>query len=89
MFKFNVEKCKVLHYGRGSIEYSYLMHGQPLEQVSREKDLGVVFSKDLKVGQQCEEAYKKASQMLGFMDRTIRFRNPTVLIALYLSLIHI
>jgi len=30
--KFNVEKCKVLHYGRSSIEHSYLMHGHPLEQ---------------------------------------------------------
>jgi len=84
---FNVEKCKVLHYGRGSIDHSYLMHGQPLSQVSCEKDLGVVFSKDLKVRQQCEEAYKKASQMLGFIHRTIRFKNPAVFIALYKSLV--
>ena len=38
--KFNVEKCKVLHYGRSSIERGYLMHGHPLEQVLVEKDLG-------------------------------------------------
>ena len=55
------------------------MHGHPLEQVSVEKDLGV-FSKDLKVRQQCEEAYKKASQMLDLMHKTVRFRNPQVLI---------
>ena len=74
-------------YGRGSIDHSYLMHGQPLSQVSCEKDLGVVFSKDLKVRQQCEEAYKKASQMLGFIHRTIRFKNPAVFIALCKSLV--
>ena len=85
--KLNVEKCKVLHYGRSSIEHGYIMHGHPLEQASVEKDLGVVFSKDLKVRQQCEEAYKKASQMLGLMHRTIRFRNPQVLITLYKSLV--
>jgi len=33
------------------------LYGQPLEEVVSEKDLGVVFSNDLKVRRQCEEAY--------------------------------
>jgi len=44
------------------------MHGKLLEKLSSEKDLGVVFTKDLNVRQQCEEAYKKASQILGQDD---------------------
>jgi len=36
-----------------------------------EKDLGVVFYDDLKVRGQCEEAYSKASQMLGLINRTV------------------
>ena len=46
----------------------YSLYGHPLEAVATvasEKDLGVVFSSDLKVRRQCEEAYSKASQMLG------------------------
>jgi len=39
--------------------------------VAFEKDLGVVFSNDLKVRGQCEEAYSKASQMLGLINRTV------------------
>ena len=46
------------------------MHGTILEEVSSEKDLGMVFSKDMKVRQQCKEAYKKASQILGLIHRT-------------------
>ena len=36
--------------------------------VESEKDLGVVFSNDLKVRRQCEEAYGKGSQMLGLIN---------------------
>ena len=46
--KFNVEKCKVAHYGKRSIDVEYNLYWQPLEEVSPEKDLGVVFSNDLK-----------------------------------------
>jgi len=51
---FNVEKCKFVH-----------VYMDILSKLSSEKDLGVVFSNDLKVRRQCEEAYSKASQMLG------------------------
>jgi len=42
--KFNVSKCKVMHYGRKNtgIQHSYSMHGEPIEEVCFEKDLGVV-----------------------------------------------
>ena len=86
--KFNVEKCKVVHYGKRSIHVEYNLYGQPLEEVVSEKDLGVVFSNDLKVRRQCEEAYSKASQMLGLINcRTIQFKNPEVLLPLYKSVV--
>jgi len=85
--KFNVEKCKVLHYGRNSIGCQYNMYGQPLAEATAEKDLGVVFSNDLKVVQQCREAYSKANQILGLVRRTIAFKNPAVLISLYKSIV--
>ena len=84
---FNTDKCKVVHYGKGSVNFKYRMHGQMLGDVISEKDLGVVFSKDLKVRQQCEEAYKRASQILGLIHRTIQYRNPSVLVTLYKSMV--
>jgi len=41
--KFNVDKCKVVHYGRDSIGYKYSLYGQQLEEATSEKDLGIVF----------------------------------------------
>jgi len=85
--KFNVEKCKVLHYGRNRIGFQYNMYGQPLAEATAENDLGVVFSNDLKAVQQCREAYSKANQILGLVRRMIAFKNPSVLISLYKSLV--
>ena len=49
--KFNVEKCKVVHYGKGNrpTGTKYSMYGQPITEVSSERDLGVMLSRDLKV----------------------------------------
>ena len=35
---FNTDKCKVVHYGKGSINFKYRMHGQMLGDVISEKD---------------------------------------------------
>jgi len=40
-----------------------------LETVEEEKDLGIIITKDLKVSQQCKQAYAKASRMLGLIDQ--------------------
>ena len=42
---FNVDKCKVLHYGKGNNEYKYSTCGQQLEVVELEKDLGIILQK--------------------------------------------
>ena len=84
---FNIDKCKVLHYGKGNIEYKYSMSGQPLDEVDSEKDLGIIFSKNLKVAEQCKEAYTKANRMLGLVSRTVKYKNMESLLNLYKSLV--
>jgi len=46
---FNIDKCKVIHFGKNNKAYSYCLDGLPLTEVTEEKDLGVIISKDLKV----------------------------------------
>ena len=73
---FSVDKCKFVHCGKRSTEFEYSLYGHPPEAVPSKKNLGVVFSNDLNVRRQCEEAYSKASQMLGLINRT--FKNPII-----------
>jgi len=82
-------KCKVLRYGRMNtgIDPLYSMYGEPIESVNNEKDLGIVFSKDLKVANHCGQCYSKANRMLGLISRTIRHKNPSILLSLYKSLV--
>jgi len=42
-------KCKVRHIGKSQKKYSYYMNNQQLEEVTQEKDLGILISTDLKV----------------------------------------
>ena len=85
--KFNVSKCKVVHYGNGNMGYSYSMEGLPVEEVDCEKDLGVTFTSDLKSSAHCKDVYSKANRMLGLLSRTVKYKNPAVLTTLYKSIV--
>jgi len=85
--KFNVQKCKVMHIGKNNMEYKYTMNGMELESTKTEKDLGVVMSSDLKSTDHCLLAYNKASRMLGMMGRTMKSRNPEILLSIYKSIV--
>ena len=51
---FNVEKCKVIHFGsQTDKKENYFMEGCQLEESHQERDLGVLISSDQKVKSQC------------------------------------
>ena len=85
--QFNVKKCKVVHFGKENLGFTYSMEEHCLENVDCEKDLDVVMSKDLKVAQQCQESYSKANRMLGLISRTVKYKNQEVLMNLYKSMV--
>ena len=53
----------------------------------KKRDLGVLFTDDLKVAEQCMQAYKKANRVLGMNNRVISFKSKTVLLTLYKSFV--
>ena len=76
---FNKSKCNQ--------QYTYQMGNQILVTEKEEKDLGVIFSEDLKPTRQCQQAHSKASKVLGMIGRTITYKNREVLLGLYKSLV--
>ena len=34
---FNVEKCRLMHYGKNNLKAEYKMNGQKLEEIKEEK----------------------------------------------------
>jgi len=46
-----------------------------------------MITQDLKISQQCQLAYGKASRILGLINRTVEYKHPDILIQLYKSLV--
>jgi len=44
---FNIDKCKVMHFGHKNTLFSYQLEGKCLEKVSEEKDLGIIISNNM------------------------------------------
>ena len=80
---FNVDKCKVMHFGKHSAHYDYTLNNKSLVKVTEERDLGIVISGDLKVSQQCSQAYSKASKLLGVLNRSIVYKSKDTMLKLY------
>ena len=59
---FNFEKYKCLHIGHGNMDEEYKMGDAVLSRTTHEKDLGVTFSADTKVSEQCGIAASKGNQ---------------------------
>ena len=81
--KFNIDKCKVLHFGKKNQCYSYEMNGVEISKSEAEKDLGIWMTRDLKPSVQCAEAYRISSTMLNQLSRAFHYRDRFVFLRLY------
>ena len=84
---FNIEKCKVMHFGRNNVKADYSMCGIVLEVVKEERDFGVIIQNDLKISQQCVKSVKTANRVLGMIFRTFVYKSKGVVLQLYKSLV--
>ena len=51
------------------------MNGKLLEEVTEERDFGVIMQNDLKCSSQCMKAVATANRVLGMIKRTCRVRD--------------
>ena len=84
---FNVDKCKVMHIGNNNIKAIYEMNGKLLEEVTEERDLGVITQNDLKCSSQCIKAVETTNRVLGMIKRTFSVRDESIILQLYKSLV--
>ena len=79
----NFGKCKCIHIGHGNMDEEYKMGDAVLGRTTQEKDLGVTFSADMKVSEQCGIAASKGNQILGLIKRTIMYKEKQLIVPLY------
>src|SRR6266536_4144867 len=63
------------------------MDGEVLQNVTEERDLGVIVQANLKVSSQCTKSVNRANQVLGMIYRTITCKNKEIILKLYKTLV--
>ena len=84
---FNFGKCKCIHIGHGNMDEEYKMGDAVLGRTTQEKDLGVTFSADMKVSEQCGIAASNGNQILGLIRRTITYKEKQLIVPLYIAIV--
>ena len=75
-------KCKCIHIGHGNMDEEYKMGDDVLGRPTQEKDLGVIFSADMKVSEQCGIASSKGNQIVGLIVRIIVYKEKQPIVPL-------
>jgi Reverse transcriptase (RNA-dependent DNA polymerase) len=81
--QFNVEKCHVMHVGRGNPNHEYSMNSTRLATTKEERDVGVIISENLKPAAQCKKAAQTASSVLGQIHRSFHYRDRHTYVRIY------
>ena len=85
--KFNIGKCKIMHMGYKNCKFRYNLNGIDLQEVSEEKDLGVMIHYNMKSSLQCEAAVKKGNKILGMIWRNFSQLDKNIFLRLYKLLV--
>ena len=69
------------------MDEEYKMGDAVLGRTTQEKDLGVTFSADMKVSEQCGIAASKGNQILGLNRKTIRYKEKQLIVPMYKAIL--
>ena len=89
LLTFNTKdnKCKVLHVGKNNPCNNYFLGDILLPSVESEKDLGVLFTNNLKFNAHILSSIQKANSVIAWVTRTIISRSPEIMLQIYKTLI--
>ena len=86
LLNFNKSNCKHVHLGHAT-NTKYKMGENEINQVTEEKDLGILIDDKLKFQQHINPQTKKANQRLGMIKRSFRYMDKEVFLTLFKSIV--
>jgi len=73
LFSFSIKKCVVLHFKvNSSMTKNYSINGVELTNVTKYRDLGIIFSNNLSWADHIEAIVAKAYKSLSLLRRTFK-----------------
>ena len=85
--KFNSSKCSILHFGHANYRRSYKLNDVIIQSKSIEKDLGILFSCNMKFDEHIDSIVLKANKQLGIIARVFTDKSLKTIIPLYKSFV--
>ena len=79
-------KCKCIHIGHGNMDEDYKKRDAVLGRTTQE-NLGVTFSADTKVSEQCGIATSKGNQILRLIRGTITYKEKHLIVPMYKAIV--
>ena len=86
--KFNISKCKHVHFGRVDQFGSCYLNGIKIDSVESQKDLGILFDHQLKFHLHTTDVAPKANRLLGLIRRSFDYLDPDMLVKLFVTVVH-
>ena len=74
--KFNVSKCKYLHFGPTHHNGPYYLNGILIDIVTSHSDLGILFDNQLKFHDHTTQVTTKANRVLGLIKNLLNISTP-------------
>ncbi len=74
---FNIDKCNVMHLGRGNPCFAYKLHNIELKKVDSQRDVGVLVDKGMKFSQHVANQSRRANAVLTQLSKAVYYRNST------------
>ena len=87
LLPFNVDKCKVVHYGRTNPITEYLMANNILSTANSIKDLGITFQGNLKFDEHISSITSTANSRLGIIKNTFHYIDLAGFKILYIAFV--
>ena len=86
---FNEGKCTVLHTGPRNPLNKYTLNGIELASTTREKDVGIHMTPNLKPSDHCSIVAGRARHILGQISRSFHFRDRKTFLKLYTTYVRV
>ena len=83
--KFSIPKCKIMHVGLRNPSYKYRMEGIELQEVTEEKDIGILVHQSLRPSKHCKKAADMAGAVLKQITKNFHFRDRNIFKKLYVQ----
>jgi hypothetical protein len=87
LMEFNIEKCKVMHIGKKSLNCNYMLNNTIIKSTDSDRYLGVQIDKSFKFSEQCNKAANCANSVICMIKRTIACRKKGIMLKLYKALV--